>query len=141
MQFVPLRKYHEDGELPTEPHEIFVFGSNLAGIHGKGAAKVAMEQFNAAWGVPEGLMGMSYAIPTKDGRLRALSFFDVSVGVDKFVEFTKKHPETSFFVTAVGCGYARFTADRIAPLFRGAINCSFPSQWQLYLEQTDPVGE
>ena len=48
-------------------NEIFVFGSNLAGAHGGGAARFAYERFGAVWGEGMGLHGQTYAIPTMQG--------------------------------------------------------------------------
>src|SRR5574344_751942 len=101
-----------------EENEIFVFGSNLAGRHGGGAARVANMKFGAEWGVGVGLTGQSYAIPTMQGGVET-----IKPHVDEFIRFAKQHPELKFLVTKIGCGIARFTVDEIAPLFYHAIDC------------------
>jgi hypothetical protein len=99
--------------------EIFVFGSNQAGIHGKGAARTAMG-FGAIWGQPSGLQGRTYGIPTKNASItKTLSLFTIAGYVGKFIEFAKEHPELTFLVTEIGCGLAGLKPKEIAPLFRG----------------------
>ena len=93
-------------------NEIFVFGSNLRGMHGGGAARVAMEEFGAEWGVGVGRTGQTYAIPTMHGGVDAIKPY-----VDEFVEYAKAHPELKFLVTRIGCGIAGFRDKDIAPLF------------------------
>jgi hypothetical protein len=106
---------------------IFVFGSNEAGRHGKGAALTARQEYGAIYGQAEGLQGSSYAIPTKDARLRPLPLPAIATYVRRFLAFAQAHPELSFFVTAVGCGLAGYTPAQIAPLFVGApANCTLP---------------
>ena len=106
-------------EFITElkPNEILVFGSNLAGMHGGGAARIAMEQFGAVWGEGVGLQGQSYAIPTMQGGVDTIRPY-----VDEFIAFAKVHPEYTFYVTRIGCGIAGFTDDQIAPLFEHAMD-------------------
>ena len=105
-------KYHSDGSLPTHG-EVFVFGSNLAGIHGKGAALAALK-FGARWGTGCGLSGRTYAIPTKDSHLRPLRFDQVRRYIHGFLDYAREHPEQEFFVTRIGCGLARFQDRLIA---------------------------
>lgn len=95
-----------------EKNEIFVFGSNLAGMHMGGAARIAMDKFGAVWGQGVGLQGQSYAIPTMQGGVETIKPY-----VDEFIEFAKQHPEYKFLVTRIGCGIAGFTDEEIAPLF------------------------
>ena len=95
--------------------EIFVFGSNLAGQHGGGAARVAYEDFGAEWGVGVGLTGQSYAIPTMQGGVETIKPY-----VDDFIAFAKAHPELFFYVTRIGCGIAGFRDEEMAPLFSAA---------------------
>jgi len=95
-----------------KPNEIFVFGSNLAGAHGGGAARIAYEKFGAIWGQGVGLQGQSYAIPTMQGGVDTIRPY-----VDEFIRFAKSHPEHTFLVTRIGCGIAGFTPEQIAPLF------------------------
>ena len=97
-------------------NEIFVFGSNLRGMHGGGAARVAMEEFGAEWGVGVGRTGQTYAIPTMHGGVNAIKPY-----VDEFVEYAKEHPELRFLVTRVGCGIAGFRDVDIAPLFADCV--------------------
>jgi hypothetical protein len=126
-------KFHRDGTLPQDG-EIWVFGSNLSGIHGAGAAKVAREQFGAPMGAGMGLMGMSYAIPTKDKHLDTLDLAFIELFVGHFIDITKLLYPRGFFVTRVGCGLAGYKDEDIAPLFKGAMNCSFAEEWRQYLE-------
>lgn len=127
-------KFHQDGSRPMYG-QIFVFGSNLAGIHGAGAAKAARLFHGAQYEVPVGPAGMSYAIPTKGFNFECLSLEQIKVRVDQFVEYTKKHSELQFFVTRVGCGLAGNYDSDIAPMFKDCgDNCSFAEQWKEYLE-------
>lgn len=98
-------------------NEIFVFGSNLMGIHGGGAARAAMLHFGAEWGNGVGIQGQSYAIPTMQGGVETIKPY-----VDKFIEFARQHREMTFLVTPIGCGIAGFEPYDIAPLFRDAMN-------------------
>jgi len=98
------------------PNEVFVFGSNLQGMHGGGAARLAYREFGAEWGQGVGLFGQSYAIPTMQGGVETIKPY-----VDDFIEFAKKHSELDFLVTEIGCGIAGFTPQEIAPLFSRAI--------------------
>ena len=98
-----------------KPGEIFVFGSNLAGIHAGGAARMAYEKFGAEWGNGAGLQGQSYAIPTMQGGIETIKPY-----VDEFIKFAREHKELHFFVTPIGCGIAGFEPEDIAPLFAEA---------------------
>jgi len=111
-----------------EPNQIFVFGSNYAGRHGRGAALDAVK-FGAIRGQGTGLMGQSYGIATKDHQLKVLSPAVIGAQVDEFLAFVEGHPELYFLVTAIGCGLANYTANDIAPLFyrwRLPYNMSMP---------------
>lgn len=111
-----------------EPNEIFVFGSNLAGMHGGGAARIAYEQFGAQWGVGVGRTGQCYAIPTMQGGVETIHPY-----VDEFTHYAKQHPELTFLVTRIGCGIAGFTDEQIAPLFIAAHdlpNVALPEGWR-----------
>lgn len=88
------------------PTDIFVFGSNLAGRHGKGAALVARQSFGAVYGVAEGLTGRAYAIPTKNSRFQTLPLAEVEQHVDSFVRFARRNPQYRFLLTPVGTGLA-----------------------------------
>ena len=96
--------------------EVFVFGSNLAGMHGGGAAYAAFKLFGAVMGCGVGLRGQSYAIPTMQGGVETIKPY-----VDDFIAFAKEHPELFFFVTRIGCGIAGFRDKEIAPLFAEAL--------------------
>ncbi|MBQ8461554.1 MAG: hypothetical protein IJ543_03945 [Bacteroidales bacterium] len=111
--------------------EVFVFGSNLAGMHGGGAAWVAFRKFGAEMGVGVGLSGQSYAIPTMQGGVETIKPY-----VDEFIAFAKEHPELFFYVTRIGCGIAGFRDKQIAPLFAEAIdvtNICLPETFVDYL--------
>lgn len=96
--------------------EVFVFGSNLAGMHGGGAAWVAFQKFGAVMGCGVGLRGQSYAIPTMQGGVETIAPY-----VNDFIAYASAHPELFFYVTRIGCGIAGFREKDIAPLFAGAI--------------------
>ena len=106
-----------DNITNLKDNEIFVFGSNLAGMHGGGAARIAVGKFGAVMGQGVGLQGQSYAIPTMQGGVETIAPY-----VDEFLDFAKEHPEMIFLVTRIGCGIAGFTDEEIAPLFVRAIN-------------------
>ena len=98
-------------------NEIFVFGSNLAGAHGGGAAWVAHAYFGAVWGKGVGLYGRACAIPTMQGGVETIRPY-----VDEFILFAKTHPQLTFLVTRIGCGIAGFRDWEIAPLFKAALD-------------------
>lgn len=134
----PARRYHEDRTLPERTDQsVWVFGSNMAGRHGKGAAKVARDHFGAAYGFYNGRMGSCYAIPTKNHLLVQLSRAHVLPFIQQFVRYTHEHPMESFWVTRVGCGLAGIPDASIAPLFHRAFNCSFANEWRPFLEAAD----
>lgn len=97
--------------------EIFVFGSNLAGIHGAGAAKYALK-FGAMYGQGKGIQGNTYAIPTKDSNIRTLPLANIRIFVLEFLVYAKDHPSLTFLVTEIGCGLAGYTPKQIAPFFK-----------------------
>ena len=110
-----------------QPGEIFVFGSNLAGMHGGGAAYAAYRKFGAIWGQGVGLQGQSYAIPTMQGGVETIKPY-----VDEFIAFAREHTELIFLVTRIGCGIAGFRDEQIAPLFEDAHqlpNVVLPPNW------------
>ena len=92
--------------------DIFVFGSNLEGIHAGGAARVAYEKFGAEWGNGVGPHGQSYAIPTMQGGVDTIKPY-----VDDFINLAREWDQNTFYVTRIGCGIAGFTDEEIAPLF------------------------
>ena len=100
-----------------EKNEIFVFGSNLQGQHGGGAARIAYNHFGAVWGEGVGLHGQTYAIPTMHGGTEEIRPY-----VDDFIRFANENPTMKFLVTRIGCGIAGFTDEEMAPLFRDAMD-------------------
>lgn len=100
-----------------KPHEIFVFGSNLAGRHGAGAALLAAKLFGAQRGVGEGLTGQCYALPTKDEFIKTLPLNEINRYVAEFLNVAWKHPKLTFLVTKIGCGLAGYDVEEIAPMF------------------------
>jgi len=103
-------------------NHIFVFGSNLSGRHGKGAAKTALG-WGARWGQVAGLQGRTYGIPTKDASIRrTLTIEEIKPFVDDFIEFAKNRPDLTFLVTEVGCGLAGLKPKDVAPLFVDAVS-------------------
>ena len=99
-------------------NEIFVFGSNLSGIHGAGAAYTAHKQFGAEWAVVEGMTGQCYAIPTKARNVWAsLSLDRIGASIERFLKVAAATPDKIFLVTEIGCGYAGYEPKDIAPLF------------------------
>lgn len=110
---------------------IFVFGSNLAGRHGKGAALFARQNHGAVYGVGAGRTGNSYAIPTKDENLRTLPLGTIGHYVDQFINYALDNLDLEFEVTKIGCGLAGYKESQIAPMFVGAPdNCHLPEGWR-----------
>jgi hypothetical protein len=113
---------------------IFVFGSNLAGIHGAGAAKHALDKEGAVWREGRGHHGNSYAIPTKDFNIRSLELTHIESYIHQFILYATTHPHLQFMVTRIGCGLAGYTDEQIAPMFTDApSNCYFDEAWAEYL--------
>ena len=109
-------KYTPENIRHLEPNQVFVYGANEKGIHGAGAAKLALK-----WGAKHGiagLVGQTYGIPTKDRNIRTLPLDKIQVHVDTFLAVAFSHPEYEFLVTAVGTGLAGYRAEDIAPLFK-----------------------
>ncbi len=109
-----------------EENEIFVFGSNVNGYHGGGAAAYAIQKFGAIWGQGEGLQGQSYAIPTMEGMQ------NMNEAIKRFISFATQHSELRFLVTQIGCGIAGYSASQIAPMFKECIpleNVALPSDF------------
>jgi hypothetical protein len=122
-------------QLPPPVRTIFVFGSNLAGRHGAGAALWARNHYGARYGQGEGLSGMSYALPTKDERISTLPLARIKKHVDRFLECARDRQDLTFRVTAIGCGLAGFQPEEIAPFFRDAPeNCILPREFSRVLE-------
>ena len=125
-------KFHADGTLPQNG-EVWVFGSNLAGVHGAGAAKVALERFGAEYGFGIGRVNDTYAIPKKGIALEVLSIDQITPHIRVFLDYARTS-KRQFFVTRIGCGLAGYADADIAPLFKGApANCSFANEWKEFL--------
>jgi hypothetical protein len=114
-----MNRIIQDKITELKDNEVFVFGSNTAGRHGKGAAKQALT-WGAIWGQGDGLQGRTYGIPTKDSKIRTLPINQIKPFVDKFIQFAKEHPTMIFLVSEVGCGLAGYKPKDIAPLFKEA---------------------
>jgi len=108
------RRVASDTITHLDGNEIFVFGSNIHGMHGGGAAWYAHQNFGAEWGVGEGLTGSTYALPTMEGKC------SMAHAVRNFTECARQHPDLVFLVTAVGCGIAGYSPADVAPLFADA---------------------
>lgn len=123
---------HYTPEMNDGQH-IFVFGSNLAGIHGAGAARQAHKHWGAEWHVGEGRTGNSYALPTKDRSIKTRTLTEIRASVRKFIEYAKTHTELTFLVTEVGCGLAGLNPQLVAPMFCDApSNCKLPDSFRIF---------
>lgn len=110
--------------------KVFVFGSNLAGRHGAGAALHAQHFYSARYGVGVGRTGNAYAIPTKDAGMKTLPLREIAIHVADFLDYARNHPGLNFQVTRIGCGFAGYTDTQIAPMFSNApSNCALPAGW------------
>lgn len=118
-----------------QPGEIFVFGSNLEGHHGGGAALLAWKKWGAIWGQGTGLQGQTYGIPTMHGGPDRIKPY-----VDEFISFARQHPELTFLVTEIGCGIAGFRPAEIAPLFRDAADVENIHLPQRFWEVLQPAA-
>ena len=112
---IPRPDYTPERITELKADEIFVFGSNLAGMHGGGAAYVAFRKFGAVMGCGVGHRGQSYAIPTMQGGVETIKPY-----VDGVIDYAKSRPDLFFYVTRIGCGIAGFRDEEIAPLFAAA---------------------
>ena len=125
------------------PNQVFVFGSNTAGIHGKGAARTAAQLFGAQRGVAEGPTGQCYAIPTRiyigrddehwKVRFEPVSLSDITRSVFDFLKYAEEHPELEFLVTKIGCGYAGYHEKEIKSIFKAftrPLNVVLPIEFQ-----------
>lgn len=113
---------------------IFVFGSNLAGRHGAGAAKWALENKGAIYGRGVGMQGDSYGIPTKDENVRTLPLDRIKIFVDGFIDYAKNHPHLKFQLTPIGCGLAGYKPFQIGPMFKGVSeNVIVPDEFKEYV--------
>ncbi len=113
---------------------IFVFGSNLAGVHGAGAALYALKYEGAIYGQGYGRQGNSFAIPTKDELIQTLPLNTINEYVDGFIDYANNNPDEVFKITKIGCGLAGYRDIEIAPMFTGAsLNCTFDHDWLPFL--------
>lgn len=115
---------------------IFVFGSNLAGLHGKGAALYAKQQYGARRGVGEGLTGRAYAIPTKGHSLEVLPLDQIKASIQRFADFARSNPTMKFLLTPIGCGLAGYKVTDILPLVNGAgmpANVKLSIEWDILM--------
>lgn len=135
---MPLHTHPEERVLSLPPNHVFVFGSNIAGRHGKGAALIAKQHFGAVQGISYGLIGRSFAIPTKNAFMKTLSLERVAHFAKMFQLDVSARPETVFYLTRIGCGLAGYTDAQIAPLFAYRLldNILYPESWVPYLRPT-----
>lgn len=114
-----------------EPHEVFVFGSNLAGIHAGGAARQAHDSFGAEYRVGEGLTGQCYAFPTLDQDFKQMSPVQLALGREVFYRCAISHPDLTFLMTAVGTGIAGYSEETMKKLFKNVpSNVVLPEEWR-----------
>ena len=102
--------------------QIFVYGSNTAGIHGAGAARQALK-----WGArmgQDGFNGQTYGISTKDDSIITLPLDEIHKNVKKFLKFANQNKQFEFLVTKVGMGLAGLTIRDIGPMFFFALDYS-----------------
>ena len=130
-QIINGRRIASDRIATLGEKEIFVFGSNIHGAHGGGAAWYAYKNFGAEWGVGEGLTGRTYALPTMEGEA------SLKAAVKHFIACAKQHPELTFLVTAVGCGIAGYTPQQVAPLFKEALSLENVYLPQVFMQILD----
>lgn len=109
-------KYTPENITNLADNQIFVFGSNLAGKHNGGGAKIALEKFGAIYGEGVGIQGQSYAIPTLDANLKKIDLTEIKFYIDMFFQFAYNHPQYEFLVTKIGCGIAGYDVSEVAPL-------------------------
>lgn len=123
---------------PIAKLPVFVFGSNLAGRHGKGAALHARQHCGAIYGQGIGRQGNSYAIPTKDAQLKTLGLEEIRVYVGLFLVYAAHNRATQFQVTPIGCGLAGYKPEQIAPMFRyHSPNVMLPTEFEAILRSLD----
>jgi hypothetical protein len=116
--------------------EIFVFGSNIRGLHGGGAALFAKKYCGAIMGEGDGPQGMSYALPTKYYFDRSVTVERLADNVEAFKNYARENSDKMFFVTRVGCGLAGFKDADVAPMFTDApLNCVLPTAWRSIVEE------
>ncbi|AOA58639.1 A1S_2505 family phage non-structural protein [Acinetobacter larvae] len=133
-------QYHDETIIRhLASNTFFVFGSNLAGTHAGGAAKIALQHFGASKGVGRGWAGQSFAIPTMNEHLQQMPLSQIQHYIDDFKTYVQHHPHITFFITAVGCGVAGYKVAEIAPMFKGiAHNVIFPESFRPFVAKTLP---
>ncbi len=120
---------------PTPTIPVFVFGSNVAGRHGKGAALWARQHRGAIFGQGVGRQGNAYGIPTKDHQLRVLPLHVIRAHVADFLDYARERPCMRFELTPIGCGLAGYRPDQIAPMFLNAFaNVTLPDAFSAALD-------
>lgn len=138
---IPQHRITPDIVISLEEDQIFVFGSNLAGRHGAGAAKLAKSRFGAEYGVGRWMTGQCYAIPTKNFQLKTQPIEKIEAEIKIFSQFTRRRTDRVFLVTEIGCGLAGYRPEEIAPLFDWAVeqeNISLPLRfWEIILKNRD----
>lgn len=126
--------------VELDPGQIFVFGSNLVGYHGAGAARAALK-WGAEMGVGVSLSGQTYALPTKDGLIQTMTLPDIEYHIDELIGCIVENPDKHFLITKIGCGLAGYTPKDIAPLFGVAFlemaNCSLPQEFIDIIQQQE----
>jgi hypothetical protein len=144
MGMIPQHRITPANVTALESDQVFVFGSNIAGKHGAGAAKLAKARFGAKQGVGRWMTGQCYAIPTKDFWLRTQSLEEIAEEVSIFAEFSGRRTDKRFIVTEIGCGLAGYKPEQIAPMFSWAIgqeNILLPFRfWEIILKNRNNEG-
>lgn len=136
-----MYNYHTEAIVTRLPEDqVFVFGSNLAGLHRGGAAKTAKENFGALQGVGRGWSGQSFAIPTLNEHFQPMPLSQIEYYLQDFKLYTRNHPKITYFITAIGCGGAGYHPKDIAPLFKDiSDNVILPIRFQQYLESLTEI--
>lgn len=135
-----MDKYTPEKIKKIKRNEIFVFGSNLLGIHGSGAAKDAMS-FGAVRGIGIGHEGQTYALPTKDHKIKTLPLEEIQRFVNEFYDYVVQHPEFIFLITKIGCGLAGYTVEQIAPMFNKFVNLPNARLPKEFVEHLNPTTQ
>lgn len=128
--------YYQDNAMfhHLAENSVFVFGSNLRGIHGKGAALTARRCFGAQLGVGEGMTGQSYALPTKESPYLTLPLAIIDQHVQRFLLFAQEHQDKKFVISPIGTKNAGYKDADIAPMFqRLPTNCCVTKSWLAFI--------
>ena len=124
------------GKLENIGDLIYVFGSNIRGVHGASTALEARKRYGAILGRGFGLMGQSYALPTKDYSIRTLDLQTIEAYVEGFRLFVQNNQNLKFYITPIGTGLAGYQHSDIAPMFRNMVGkerCWYLEDWRPYL--------